>query len=372
MPIQATRDYYEVLGVPKDADAEAIKGAFRRLALRYHPDRSKEPGAEERFKELAEAYAVLSDPAKRADYDAGTLSGPRFAPEDLFDHLDLGGLFGEGHDFGTGVFSRLFGTGGPQSAARRGADLRIDLEIPLSAVATGSEEPIPQIRAETCPTCGGSGARPGTSPRSCSACGGTGRRRTTTRSGTVLLQHVATCEVCSGTGRLVDEPCPDCKGRGQRQVEEVLKVRIPAGIDDGVPLRVRGRGLASPTSGGAPGDLLVVVHSAPHPSLVRRGADLLHRAQVPVADAALGTRIEVPTLKDPVKVDVPPGTQPGAVLRVPGHGLPRWRASGRGDLYVTVSVVVPTKLSAEQRQLYEQLRQGPPAHRRRWRRHQPA
>lgn len=356
MAATVDQDYYEILGVPPDADAEAIKDAFRQLALKYHPDRNKQPGAEERFKQIAEAYAVLSDPRKRADYDArGHAAVAGFSPEDLFGGIDFSDVFG-GFDFGLGegLFERFFGhhPGGPV----KGSNVEVEIDVPLERVATGGEQTVRYHRTVTCPTCGGSGAAPGTEPKPCSACGGTGQKSTVSHKGKVTLRQITTCPDCRGRGATVDKPCPDCAGRGQVERVEELGIAIPRGIEEGVALRVPGHGLPATESGGEPGDLFVVVRTAPDRRFQRRGADLWRTETLGVADAALGTRLEVPTLDGPVTVKVPPGTQPEEVLRVRGKGLPTFGGDRRGNLYVRIQVHVPERLSPELRALLEDLR----------------
>ncbi len=352
------RDYYEVLGVPRDADQQAIKAAFRRLARKYHPDRSAEPDAEARFRELAEAYRVLSDPARRAEYDRGGLAGVTgITPEDLWAGIDFGDLFGAGgHAFADGLFERLFGRHA-QPGPLRGADIETGLTIPLSRVSSGGPETVVIPRPGPCPECSGTGARPGTTPRSCPACGGTGQQTATSHRGNVVVQQVSICPDCEGQGSIIDQPCPACRGTGQAVQHEQVTVNIPAGIPDGATLRLAGRGRPAPAGGGEPGDVYVTVRSAPGPRLARRGADLWHEAGLPVPEAVLGTTVTVPSLTGDLTVTVPAGTQPGAVLQVPGKGLPRYRAPGRGSLNVLVTVRIPTTLSPRQRQLYEQLRE---------------
>jgi molecular chaperone DnaJ len=249
----AQRDYYKILGVPRDADDKTIKDAFRRLALKYHPDRSKEPDAEERFKEIAEAYAVLSDPHKRADYDAGGAAGlAGMSPEDLWATLDLGDIFGDmGFGPGGGLFERLVGQRAPAGPSR-GADVEVSLTVPLTRVASGGEESVTIARPGPCTTCGGTGARPGTSPEPCQACGGSGQRGTTSRRGNIVIQHVTTCTACGGRGTVVHDPCADCAGHGTVTHHDRVTVRIPPGIEDGTALRVPGRGLASPDRAARP------------------------------------------------------------------------------------------------------------------------
>ncbi len=354
--VTGQRDYYEVLGVPRDADQKAIKDAFRKLALQYHPDRNKVPGAEERFKEIAEAYAVLSDPGKRADYDARGFAGVAgFSPEDLFGGVDVEDLFGGlGFDFGGGLFDRFFRRrpAGPP----RGANVEVELVVPLERVASGGDEPVRIRHPVSCPTCHGSGAKPGTQPRPCGACGGRGRHVTARRRGGVSLQQVTPCRTCSGAGTIIDQPCADCSGRGEVDREETLTVKIPVGVEEGVALRVPGHGMPSPRPGGAPGDLFVVVHSAPDPRFERHGADLWRVETISVADAVLGARVDVPTLDGRATVTIPPGTQPDAVLRLRGKGLPEFGGGRRGDLNLRVRLRVPDRLSKEERELYERLR----------------
>lgn len=347
-----------MLGVPRDADAKTIKEAFRTLALRYHPDRNKEPGAEGRFKEIAEAYAVLSDPQKRAEYDARGFEGVAgFTPEDLFGGINFEDLFGGlGFDFGgESLFDRLFRRG-RRAGPRRGANLEVTLEVPLERVANGGAASVSVRRPEMCPACRGSRAKPGTKPRSCAACRGTGRHVVTRRQGGMTLQQVTVCTTCGGEGTVIDQFCTECHGSGKTERVESLTVRIPVGVEEGMALRVPGRGLPSSEAGGRPGDLFVVVHSAPDRRFERHGADLWRTEAVHVADAVLGTTIEVPTLEGPVKVVVPPGTQPDSILRLRGKGLPEFGGARRGALYIRVHVPLPDQLSPEERRLYEGLR----------------
>jgi molecular chaperone DnaJ len=341
-----TRDYYEVLGVLRDADAAAIKDAFRRLAMQYHPDRNKEPGAEERFKEIAEAYAVLSDPKKRAGYDAGA------SPEDLFAGADLESIF---RDFGFGdtLFERFFG-GMPRP--RRGADIEVDAPVPLERIASGGEETVRYHRVAPCSQCGGSGARPGTQPRACAACGGSGEKSSTRHEHGVFIRRVSTCPECRGRGRIIDEPCAACRSAGEVEREESLAVKIPPGAEDGLVLRVPGKGYASREPRASAGDLLIVVRAAPDERFERRGADLWRVQEIAAPDAVLGAEIRVPTLDGAIAVKVPPGTQPDSELRLRGKGLPRFGGRGRGDLYVRLAVRLPERPGAEARKLWEKLR----------------
>jgi molecular chaperone DnaJ len=350
------RDYYEVLGVTRDADQKAIKDAFRQLALKYHPDRNKEPGAEEHFKEIAEAYAILNDPQKRAAYDRGGHAGVAgFSPEDLFSHLDLRDIFGGdlfGFGPGGGVFERLFGR---RAGPRQGADIETVIEIPLERVLHGGPEPVRVTRLASCASCKGTGAKAGTQPRSCEKCKGSGQQVQEQGRGGVVIRQITTCRECGGRGTIIDNPCPDCAGRGQAETTESLTVTIPPGIEDGTALRIAGHGVPSPDPGAPPGDLFVTVTTARDPRFVRRGADLWRDETVAVTDAVLGTTLTVPTLEGTASVKLPAGTQPDAALRLRGKGLPRFGGHGRGDLFVRVQVQIPEKLTREERALYERL-----------------
>lgn len=362
------RDYYEVLGVPKDAEPKAIKDAFRKLALQYHPDRNKEPGAEERFKEIAEAYAVLSDPKKRAEYDARGFAGVAgFSREDLFGGIDFEDLFGGlNFDFGPGggLFNHFFRR--RQAGPVRGANLEVELTIPLEKVVSGGEEKVRLPYQTACSACHGSGAAAGTQPRTCSACNGTGQqttsRRETRDKNNVVIKQITVCPACSGYGRIIDKPCPDCGGTGRTEREEILSVTIPVGVEEGMALRIPGRGLPSREPGAPPGDLFVVVRSAPNPRFERDGADLWRSEAIAVADAVLGTQLKVPTLNHPAEVTIPAGTQPDTVLRVRGKGLPEFGSRQRGDLYLRIRVHIPEQLSSEERDLYQKLRDLASAH----------
>jgi molecular chaperone DnaJ len=352
----AQRDYYEVLGVPRDADAKTIKDAFRQLARRYHPDISTEPDADQRFKEIAEAYGVLSDPARRADYDGQGFAGLAGATaEDLWGGIDFADIFGSGAPAFSGLFERVFGM---QAAAalRRGEDVRTDLVIGLDEVLTGGRQTVTIRRPGPCPQCAGRGSRPGTAPRHCPQCGGTGQLAATGRIGPMLVRRVTTCPHCGGRGRIIDEPCPACAAIGTAVREETVTIRIPPGIPDGAALRLAGHGMPSPVPGGPPGDAYVTIRTRADPRFTRAGADLWYNLHIQAPDAALGLSVAVPVPGGQARVRVPPGTQPGSVLRVAGRGLPRYPGPGRGSLNVTVTLDVPRLLSSRQRQLYEQLR----------------
>lgn len=346
------RDYYEVLGVRRDASLEEIKKAYRKLALKYHPDRN--PGnkeAEEKFKELAEAYSVLSDPEKRARYDrfghAGISSaaGAGYAGFDPFSTFEdlLSEFFGFGDIFGTTTRRR--------SRVRQGADLRYDLELTLEEAAQGVEKTIVIPRLERCPTCRGAGTAPGTRVSVCTTCHGTGQMRY--QQGFFTVSR--TCSHCHGTGTLIKTPCPECRGQGRVEREKTLEVRIPPGVDTGARLRIQGEGEAG-TGGGPPGDLYIVIHVREHDVFQRQGADLYCTVPITFSQAALGAELKIPTLLgDEEILRIPPGTQSGSVFRLRGKGMPKLGKASFGDLYVNVKVVTPTRLTREQRRLLEEL-----------------
>jgi molecular chaperone DnaJ len=358
------QDYYAVLGVPRDASPPAIKDAFRALALKYHPDRNKAPAAEARFKLIAEAYAVLSDPKKRAEYDAHGFSGVAgFSPEDLFGGIDLGDIFGDaGFDLGAGLFDRYFRRG--RHVPARGADLEVRLNVPLSRIAEGGEAEVRFSRLLSCPDCNGTGARKGSKPRACRTCSGSGRlvrRQTQDKDGgqmgsQITVQQISICPTCNGQGRIIDAPCPACRGRGEIEHEESLNVTVPQGVEEGTALRIPGYGMPSRDPKGAPGDLFVFIHSQPDPNFERDGADLWHAATITVPEAVLGTELIVPTLTGQAALTVPAGSQPDSVLRLRGKGLPRYGGKAVGDLFVRIRVHVPAHPTLQETALYEQLR----------------
>lgn len=354
----AKRDYYDVLGVARDASRDAIKDAFRHLALKYHPDHNKAPDAEAKFKEIAEAYAVLHDTEKRAAYDAGGHAGiAGFTPEDLFGGMRFDDLFADlGVDLGGfDFFERLFRRG---TGPRHGADVHVDVVVPLATIATGGERTVAVERETRCPDCGGSGAAAGTQPRACKKCNGSGRLSKQKRRGNVSIQEITACRECRGAGSFIDKPCPRCAGTGLGRDEETLTVRLPAGAEEGMALRVPGRGERSAETGGQPGDLYVIVRTEPDPRFERHGANLWRRHPLEVVDAVLGCKIKAPTLDGELEVDVPAGTQPDSVLRLAGKGLPHFGSAERGDLFLRMDVHVPERLTRDEQALYEQLRRG--------------
>jgi molecular chaperone DnaJ len=338
-------DYYEVLGCERTASDAELKSAYRRMALKHHPDRNPgDAAAEARFKEAAEAYGVLSDPQKRQRYDAYGHAGLGGASG--FDaSVDLGDVIGDLFGFGD-----LFGRrqrGGP----RRGADLRYNLELGFAEAAFGAETQVQIGRAEGCTACKGTGAAPGTSATTCATCRGAGQ--VTFQQG--FFSVARTCSKCRGTGKVVATPCETCHGQGQVEVERKLQIKVPAGVDTGSQLRIAGEGEGG-TAGGPPGDLYVVVRVADHAFFKRDGANLYCEIPVNLAQAALGTTLEVPTLDGgTARLSVPEGTQAGASFRIRNQGVPHLGARGRGDLHVSVRVVTPTRLTGEQKKLIEQL-----------------
>jgi molecular chaperone DnaJ len=349
------RDYYEVLGVPRDASEDAVKKAYRKIALENHPDRN--PGnaeAERRFKDAAEAYAVLSDQGKRARYDqfghAGVSGpqggGPGFGSvEDVF--AAFGDLFGNSAG---GFFEQFFG-GGRRGRGRRGASLRADLELSLEEVATGVKKTLELKRPEPCPSCGGSGARPGTQRSRCTTCAGHGE---VIRSHG-FMQVRQTCPACNGQGEVILDQCPKCKGRGSVPKAAQISIQIPPGIEHGHAERLHGQGEPG-EGGGPPGDLVVVIHLREHPVFTRDHDDLLMQSRISFSQAVLGDEIEIPTITGEfVQMKIPPGTQPGERLRVRGHGLPRADGYGRGNLVVQVQIDVPRKITPEQEELLRKL-----------------
>ncbi len=347
-----------MLGVAKDADQKAIKDAFRNLALKYHPDRSKEPGAEERFKEIAEAYAILSDPKKRAGYDARGFAGVEgFSREDLFGGINFEDIFG-GLNFDFGMGGPFEGFFRRNAGPPRGVNIETELFIPLELVASGGEERVRLSRPAACPACRGTGAEGGAAPKKCEACEGTGRVTRSHRKEKehILIQQISTCPVCHGRGSIIEHPCKACGGSGEVEREENLTVKIPKGIEEGMVLRIPGKGMPSHEAGGVTGDLLVVVRTRRDSRFERAGADLLRQETIPLTDAVLGATLEVPTLDGSASVTIPPGTQPGAVLRLKGKGLPEFGNGHYGEMYLRVDVHVPEKLSGEERELYERLR----------------
>ncbi len=342
------RDYYEILNVGRNASPEEIKAAFRGLARKYHPDVNKSPEAEAKFKEINEAYGVLSDPEKRAAYDrfghAG-VNGMGGMPD--FTTMDFSDIFEEFFGFGMGTSRR-------RNAPRRGADLSTVLQITFEEAVFGVDKEIEITRDEICSTCRGSGAEPGTTPVRCSTCGGRGEVRQTRQTFLGSMVQVITCPTCNGTGEVIATPCHTCRGRGMERKTVKKIVSIPAGVDNGTQIRLAGEG--QPGSNGGPhGNLYIEIRVKEHQFFRRKGDDLLLDLNINVAQAALGAEIEVPTIDGTAKLNIPAGTQPGKIFRLKGKGVPNVRGTGRGDQVVIVNVEVPQRLSQDQRALFEQL-----------------
>ncbi len=343
------RDLYEVLGVERGASDAEIKRAFRKLAQRWHPDVNQDPDAAARFKEVSEAYQILSDPERRQRYDTFGRAGVDGGP---------GGAGFEGFGGFSDIFDAFFGGAAGGGGARRGrpqpgSDLRYDLRITFEEAVRGTEKEIDFRALGRCETCEGSGAKPGTSAITCPQCEGRGEVRSVRQTMLGQMVNVSACPRCRGEGKIVETPCETCRGEGRTERKRTLRVTIPAGIDEGHQNRLTNEGEVGPR-GGSPGSLYVAVHVAPHPVLKRDGTELYYEAQVSIAQAALGTTLHVPTVDGDEEVDIKPGTQPDTEIRLRGKGVPHLRRPGsRGDLHVLVDVEVPRKLSKKQRELLE-------------------
>ena len=364
------RDYYEVLGVDKNATADEIKKAYRKKAIQYHPD--KNPGdkeAEEKFKEAAEAYEVLSDPQKRQRYDQfghagmgdmGGFGGHGMTMEDIFSQF--GDIFGgAGFDLGD-----LFGGGSRSSRGGqrvlRGSDLRVKVKLTLEEIATGTEKKIKVRKLVTCPVCHGTGSADGGQGDVCPTCKGTGRTIRAQRGIFGMMQVQEECPTCHGEGRIIKNKCAKCQGEGVVRDEDIISINIPAGVSGGMQLTVQGKGNAAPR-GGVPGDLLVLIEEEEHKDFVRDGSDLVYNLLLDMPTAILGGQVQIPTLTGDVKITITPGTQPGKVLRMRGKGLPSidryGRRMGSGDLLINVGVYIPERLSRDEKKLIEQLQSSP-------------
>ncbi|MEM2760234.1 MAG: molecular chaperone DnaJ [Nitrososphaerales archaeon] len=362
------RDYYDILGVPRNAGKDEIKQAYRKLALKYHPDRNKSPDAEEKFKEISEAYAILSDDEKRRVYDMYGHEGVRgrYTAEDLFRgaEFNFDEIFKDlGFDFaGTGGFRSIFdvffgrepfggfGFGG----RRKGEDIVYDATITLEDVLHGKQLEIEVPKVGRCDNCNGSGAMPGTKPRICSICNGQGQvKHVLEQSRFKTFVSIEPCRTCHGKGSIIDRPCNVCNGKGEIRKPKKVRIKIPPGIEDGNAIRVPGEGES--LAGGSSGDLYVRINVKPHELFQRSNSDLIYDLKLNFAQLALGTEVRVPTLEDNVSLKIPQGTQPNTILRIKGKGLPKYNGHGRGDELVRVSVKVPTKLTDRQKSLLKEL-----------------
>ncbi len=362
----AKRDYYEVLGVPKNADNDSIKKAYRKIAMQYHPDRN--PGdktAEDKFKEAAEAYEVLSDADKKARYDRyghaglgqnGGFSGGRggMTMDDIFSQF--GDIFGD-----ASPFESFFGggsRGGARARGQQGTNLRIKVKLTLEEIATGVTKKIKVKKQAPCTTCGGSGAKDARSVQTCTTCRGAGYVRQVRSTFLGQMQTTTTCPTCNGSGQMVTANCGTCKGDGRVFAEETIELEIPAGVAEGMQLSMSGKGNAG-AKGGPAGDLIISIEEEPHELLIRDGNNLIHELYVNFVDAALGTSVEVPTIDGKVKIKIPPGTQAGKIFRLREKGLPSVQGYQKGDQLINVNIWTPKKLSHEEREMLEKLRNSP-------------
>ncbi|MFO7851584.1 MAG: molecular chaperone DnaJ [Bacteroidota bacterium] len=359
----AKRDYYEVLGVSKNASKEEIKKAYRQKALKYHPD--KNPGdkeAENKFKEAAEAYEVLRDDEKRARYDryghAGIGAQNGFGGaggmtmEDIF--ASFGDIFGDAF----GGFGSFGGFGGGRSRQQRrvnkGSNLRVKVKLSLEEIAKGAEKKIKVNKYVSCPACGGTGAADSNSYTTCNTCHGSGQVTRITNTLLGQMQSTSTCPTCGGEGKIITKKCNTCFGEGIVKEQEIIKINIPAGVEKGMQMTVAGKGNAA-RRGGVPGDLLVMIDEEEHPELHREGKDLIYNLYISVPEAILGTQVEIPTIESKVKIKIEQGTQPGKILRLRGKGLPEVNGYGRGDLLVNVNVWIPKKVTGEEQKIIEKM-----------------
>jgi len=357
------KDYYEILGIKKDATKQEIKKAYRKLALKYHPDKNPSKEAEEKFKEISEAYAVLHDEEKRKLYDQYGHAGidQQFSQEDIFRGADFRDIF-RNMGFGSSgfgfddIFESFFGhrTGyGRRNQVRRGADLRYDVEISLEQAYSGFETTIRVPRTEKCENCNGTGAKPGTSKKTCPQCKGTGQIRQSRRTAFGMFTQVAGCNRCNGEGTIIEKPCPECGGRGTVQKTREIELKIPKGVDDGSQLRLPGQGEVGPAG---TGDLYIVIHVKRNPRFNRRGLDLHTIKRVSFPEATLGTKMEIRGIDDSINtLKIPEGTQNGEILKIRSAGMPGLNGRGKGDLYVEIKIETPTKLSRKAKKILEEF-----------------
>ncbi len=354
------RDYYEVLEVERSASEQEIKKAYRKMALKFHPDKNPDdPDSESRFKEAAEAYEVLSNADKKNRYDQFGHAGMKNGHGGFGAGMSMDDIFSQFGDVFGGAFGGAFsGFGGGRSHTRRrvnrGSNIRVKVSLTLQEIANGVEKKIKVNKYIGCKACDGSGARHGSSLGTCHTCNGTGQVVQVTNTFLGQMQTASTCPSCHGEGRTITEKCPECAGQGVMRGEDVITIKIPAGVEEGMQLSVSGKGNAGARSG-IPGDLLVLIEEKPHPDLVRDGHNVLYEQYISISDAALGTTVEVPTIDARARIKIHPGTQAGKVMRLKGKGLPDVNAYGRGDLLVTINVWIPKELTKEEKAIMEKL-----------------
>jgi len=348
------KDYYEILGVDRNASKKDIKRAYKRLARKYHPDVSDDPNAAEKFKEISEAYAVLSDDEKRRRYDQlGHAGMEGFTQEDIFRNTNFEDIFND-LDFDFSSIFDIFNFGRRKKGPQRGADINYKLEITLEDAYTGLETDIKVPHTRKCPVCEGLKAEPGSSTRTCTTCNGTGQVRQVQRTLLGQIMNITTCPDCDGEGRIIEKPCNNCNGTGMVKKTSTIHIRIPPGVEDGSRLRIPGEGEMDPR-GGPPGDLYVTIKIKPHKLFERKEANLYLEKPISFVQAALGDIVEVPTMEKPVKLKIPAGTQTGTTFRIKGYGMPHINWKGRGNLYVKVRVVTPQKLNKRQKELLREF-----------------
>ena len=359
------RDYYEVLGIEKGADKKDIKKAYRKLAMKYHPDVSEDPESADKFKEISEAYAVLSDEEKRHTYDQyGHAGMGGYSQEDIFNNINFEDIFknmgfgGFGGSSGGGGFETIFDLfgfgGGSRHGPRQGDDLGYNLDITLEEAAAGLEQDIEVSHEKPCPRCGGSKAEPGTETKVCPECGGSGQVRHISNTPLGQFATIRPCNTCHGEGKIIDTPCKECHGKGIVNQKSTIHITIPPGVENGNRLRVPGEGNAG-ERGGPPGDLYIMIRVKEHSLFKRDGADLLYSMPLSFVQASLGDTVEVPTLENAVDLKIPAGTQSGTSFRIKGQGMPHMRWGGKGNLYVKVKVITPKNLSPEQKELLREF-----------------
>lgn len=359
------RDYYDVLGIEKGAEKKEVKKAYRKLAMKYHPDVSDDPESADKFKEISEAYAVLSDEEKRRTYDQyGHAGMGGYSQEDIFNNINFedifknmgfGGFGGSSQGGGFETIFDLFGFGGgSRNGPRQGDDLAYNLDITLEEAADGLERDIEVSHEKPCTRCGGSKAEPGTEARICPECGGSGQVRHISNTPLGQFATIRPCNTCHGEGKIIDTPCKECHGKGIVNQESTIHITIPPGVENGNRLRVPGEGNAG-ERGGPPGDLYIMIRVKKHDLFKRDGADLLYNMPISFVQASLGDTVEVPTLENAVDLKIPAGTQSGTSFRIKGHGMPHMRWGGKGHLYVKVKVITPKHLSPKQKELLREF-----------------